>query len=110
MSSLAILGGLLILVQGLLDVANVVPFPPPEPFLGLVRSIGGFVVVGAVSIVAGLLVIYGGWMIMKDKRKMGSRLAIVFAIVGFAGGGGFIIGTLMGVVGGLMYFRTGQGS
>ncbi|HEV8595674.1 MAG TPA: hypothetical protein VGR51_09120, partial [Thermoplasmata archaeon] len=75
MSALVMLGGLLILVQGVLDVALAPnpPLAPPEPVAGVIRSLGGFVVVGAVSIVAGLAVLYAGWMMTQKKKVMGSR-------------------------------------
>src|SRR6266571_1720846 len=102
------LGGVLILLQGVVDVALAPnpPLAPPEPVLSIIRSVGGFVVVGAISILAGLLVIVGGWMISQKKKKNGSLLAILFALVGFAGGGGFILGTLLGLAGGVMNFRV----
>lgn len=103
---IVMLGGLLILVQGAMDVAGVVPFAPPGPIADLVSAVGGFVVVGAISIVAGILVLVGGWMISQKKKKNGSLIAILFALVGFAGGGGFLIGTLLGLAGGVMNFRV----
>ena len=106
MSMIVMLGGLLILVQGAMDVAGVVPFAPPGPIADLVNAVGGFVVVGAISIVAGILVLVGGWMISQKKKKNGSLIAILFALVGFAGGGGFLIGTLLGLAGGVMNFRV----
>lgn len=108
MSLVVILGGLLILVQGIVDVALAPnpPLAPPEPIAGIIESIGGFVVVGLISIVAGLIVLYGGWLIRQKKKYQGSLLAIVFAIIGFAGGGGFIIGTILGFIGGILNFRV----
>ena len=99
MSFLAIVGGLLILAQGALDVANIVPVSPPDfvrPYLAIV---------GIVSIVAGLLTMYAGWLISKGKKELGSPLAIVFSVIGFAGGGGFIVGMVLGLVGGVTSFR-----
>ena len=107
MSLLVMLGGLLILVQGAINlaVANP-PLQPPSPIIDLVKAVGGFQVVGAISIVAGLIVILGGWLIRQKKKRNGSLLAIVFAVVGFAGGGGFIIGTILGFFGGILNFRV----
>ncbi|HLB67059.1 MAG TPA: hypothetical protein VJN63_01060 [Thermoplasmata archaeon] len=98
-SYLVIVGGILILVQGALDLANIVPAPPPDfvrPYL---------TIVGIVSIVAGLITIYAGWLISKGKKELGSPLAIVFSLIGFAGGGGFIVGTVLGLIGGVTSFR-----
>lgn len=99
MSFVVMIGGVLILVQGILDVANFVPAPPPDfvrPYL---------TIVGVVSIAAGLIAVYAGWLISKGKKSVGSPLAMALSVIGFAGGGGFIIGTILGFVGGLMNFR-----
>jgi len=96
------IGGALIAAQGILDILNVVPAPPPDfvrPYL---------LIVGIVSVISGVLAIVAGWLILQRKKVLGSPLAIVFSIVGFAGGGGFIIGTILGVIGGAMNFRRGD--
>ena len=98
MSYLVIIGGALIAVQGILDILNIVP-PPPDivrPYLPIV---------GVVSVISGVLAIIAGWLILQRKKSLGSPLAIVFSIIGFAGGGGFIIGTVLGLIGGVMNFR-----
>ncbi len=100
MSAIVMLGGLLILVQGVLDVVGIAPLPPPDfvkPWLPFV---------GVVSIVAGLIVMFAGWLIMRGKSFNGARLAVAFAIVGAAGGGGFFLGSILGLVGGVMKFRV----
>jgi len=105
-SLLVMFGGLLILIQGVLDLANIVPLIPPGPILDLINALGGYTVVGVISIASGLLVIAGGWMISQKQRKNGSLLALVFSVIGFAGGGGFIVGTILGFLGGLRHFRA----
>src|SRR6266545_936707 len=98
-SYLVIIGGALIAVQGILDILNIVPAPPPDivrPYLAIV---------GVVSVISGVLAIIAGWLILQRKKSLGSPLAIVFSIIGFAGGGGFIIGTVLGLIGGVMNFR-----
>ena len=57
MSLIVMLGGLFILAQGAMDVAGFVPLAPPGPIADLVAAVGGFAVVGVISIVAGLLVL-----------------------------------------------------
>ena len=100
MSLLVMLAGALITIQGILDLGGVQLVPAPDivkPYL---------LIVGLVSLVSGLLVIYGGWLISQKKKFTGSRIAVAFAIIGFAGGGGFIIGTILGLAGGVMNFRV----
>ncbi len=100
MSAIVMLAGLLILVQGILDVLGVILVPTPGfvfPFLQIV---------GVVSIISGLIIIYAGALIARGKTFDGARLAVLFSIVGAAGGGGFIIGSILGLVGGVMKFRV----
>ncbi|HEY5538768.1 MAG TPA: hypothetical protein VIL58_04420 [Thermoplasmata archaeon] len=100
MSAVVMLAGLLILVQGILDVLGIVLVPAPGfvlPFLPIV---------GVVSIISGLIIIYAGALIARGKTFNGARLAVLFAIVGAAGGGGFIIGSILGLIGGVMKFRV----
>lgn len=87
-------------MKGALDVAGIVIVPAPDfvkPHLAYV---------GAVSVVAGLLLVYNGWLISREKTALGSRLAVLLASVGFAGGDGFILGTILGLVGGFANFRA----
>lgn len=100
MSVLTILAGILILVQGALDVAGITLVPAPD----IVRPY--MTAVGAVSVVAGVIVVLAGWLISHEKRALGSRVAILFSVVGFAGGGGFILGTILGLIGGFSNFRA----
>ncbi len=102
MSYLVLIGGALIAVQGILDILNLVPAPPPDfvrPYLPIV---------GIVSVVSGVLTVVGGWLILQRKKTLGSPLAIVFSVAGFAGGGGFLIGTVLGLIGGVSNFRRGD--
>ena len=102
MSYLVIVGGALIAVQGILDILNIVPAPPPD----IVRPY--LLIVGIVSVISGVLAMVAGWLILQRKKSLGSPLAILFSIVGFAGGGGFIVGTVLGLVGGVTNFRRGD--
>ncbi len=102
MSYLVIVGGALITVQGILDILNVVPAPPPD----IVRPY--LLIVGIVSVICGVLAMVAGWLILQRKKSLGSPLAILFSIVGFAGGGGFIVGTVLGLIGGVTNFRRGD--
>ncbi len=65
-------------------------------FLGI---FGGMVLAGVVS---GILVIAGSILIYSRKNIIGAILAIVFSLVGLAGLGGFFIGTILGVIGGIL--------
>src|SRR6266567_994094 len=78
-SYLVIIGGALIAIQGILDFLNIVPAPPPD----IVRPY--LLIVGVVSVISGVLAMVAGWLILQRKKSLGSPLAILFSIVGFAG-------------------------
>ncbi len=65
-SYLVIIGGALIAVQGILDILNIVPAPPPD----LVRPY--LLIVGVVSVISGVLAMVAGWLILQRKKSLGS--------------------------------------
>ena len=59
----------------------------------------------ALGLISGVIVIVGAVMINKaepDKVKKGSILVVVFSIVSLVSGGGFYIGTILGIIGGVL--------
>ena len=64
---------------------------------------GGVIMVLAVlGLISGIIVIAGSVMAKEGKETMMGILTLVFAIVGFFAGGGFIIGSILGIVGGAL--------
>ena len=62
------------------------------------------IVMGVIGIISGAMVLIGGILIKNpQKRVVGSVLVLVFAIVSIFGGGGlFFIGTILGVIAGIL--------
>lgn len=59
----------------------------------------------ALGLISGIIVIAGAVMINKaepDKVKNGSILVILFSIVSLVSGGGFYIGAILGIIGGVL--------
>ena len=59
----------------------------------------------ALGLISGVIVIAGAVMINKaepDKVKKGSILVVVFSIVSLVSGGGFYIGAVLGIIGGVL--------
>jgi len=59
----------------------------------------------ALGLISGVIVIAGAVMINKaepDKVKKGSILVVVFSIVSLVSGGGFYIGAILGIIGGVL--------
>ncbi|MEM2802966.1 MAG: hypothetical protein QXV24_01480 [Nitrososphaerota archaeon] len=68
------------------------------PFTGMMAF------VSILGIVAGALLILGGLMIRvnpKDTQLWGI-IILIFSIIGFLSGGGFLIGSIIGLIGGII--------
>jgi MFS family permease len=96
---LLLIGGVLIVIGGLVVVAagGLIPIP----------MIGGLVtILGILGIVFGILVIVGAVMVNSGepgKVKTGSILGLIFGILSlFVAGGGFFIGFILCLVGGIL--------
>ena len=96
--ALAIIGGLLILAQGL--AAGLAISTPSIGFWVLGASMMSFIV----AIVFGVLVLVGGLMSGSNAQK-GAILALVFSIIALGFGGGWIIGSVLGIIGGAMLWK-----
>ena len=62
-------------------------------------------IAGLVGIVSGILVIVGAIMINSGKLgrvKIGGIIAIIFSITSIFAGGGFFIGLILGLIGGIL--------
>ncbi len=64
-------------------------------------------IIGALS---GVMLIISGLMIHSNTKNAAvwGSIAIVFSILGFLGGGGFLIGSLVGLVGGILLLTQYQ--
>ncbi|MCD6370863.1 MAG: hypothetical protein J7L63_05175 [Thermoplasmata archaeon] len=91
----SLIGGIFILLNGLLisSVGGIIVIHHPGAGMALV----------AVGLVLGIVVLIGT-MMMRDpqKVKVGSILVLVFSIFSLPIGGGFIIGFLLGLIGGIL--------
>ncbi len=73
------------------------------------RMIPGFVsgitaVVGAFGLISGVMVLISGIMLRSSpaQRSIWGALIVVFSVLSFFGFGGFIIGAILGIIGGVM--------
>jgi hypothetical protein len=112
-SILALVGGILILLCGLLLTAvsifilpnlDYTNLPPPAHvtnMAGLVSGAVGFV--GLFGLVSGIVVLVSALMLQADpsRRKTWGVLALVFSVLSFLGLGGFVAGAILGIVGGI---------
>ena len=113
-SILALIGGVLIILSGGLLLAVSTFILPNLDYANLahpanIANMGGLVS-GAVGMVGFFGVVCGGIVILSavmlqmspERRKMWSALALIFSVVSFFSLGGFVVGAVLGLVGGAM--------
>ena len=118
-SVLALIGGTIILLSGLLFVAVSVFILPGLTYAsvhvpqGLSAAaipglVSGFVgIMGAFALVSGAIVLISSIMLLTNtgQSRVWSVLILVFSILSFIGLGGFVVGAVLGVVGGALALR-----
>jgi hypothetical protein len=59
--------------------------------------------IGAIAFIFGIIVLLGAYLIYSPgKEIIGGILVLVFSIISFFVGGGFLIGTILGIAGGAL--------
>jgi len=103
--ALSLTGGILILLQGTIRLVRaqwIVEFGMDE----FRRRIFGEVLattLGIIAVVFGIIVIIGAYLIYQlGKEVVGGILVIVFSAVSIFTGGGYLIGLILGIVGGAL--------
>jgi len=118
-SILALVGGIIIVLGGLLFVAasafilpnlnyNNISAPPNLPTSDIPALVSGFVgLMGIVGLVSGAVVLISSVMLLTNsgQRRTWSVLVLVFSVLSFIGLGGFIMGAVLGIVGGALVLR-----
>jgi len=118
-SIIALAGGIIITLSGVLFVA-VSAFVLPHVIYsninvpqGLDASsipglVSGFVgLMGAFGLVSGIIVLVSSIMLLtgSGQARTWSVLILVFSVVSFFGMGGFVVGAVLGIVGGALVLR-----
>jgi len=117
-SILALVGGALIILVDIflltisvviLPHLNYTNFAPPRGYTGNPGALAaGFV--GAIAVfglICGIIVTMSAVLLRlkPNQRQTWGILVLVFSILGFFGFGGFIVGSVLGIVGGIMTLR-----
>jgi hypothetical protein len=118
-SILALAGGMIIMLGGVLLIGvsafvlphlNYTNMTVPQgmdraSLPGLISGIVG--VMGAFGLVCGAIVLLSSTMLLAKvgQRRTWGILILVFSVLSFIGLGGFIIGAILGIVGGVLTLR-----
>lgn len=101
---LSIVSSALILLQGVLRAVR----GQWALFLGIGEfrrhSLGhiSLVILGIVTIVVGVVILLGAILISKGRAKEGAITVVAFSVLSIFTGGGFLIGLILGVIGGAL--------
>lgn len=113
---LSLIAGALILLGGLVRAASI-GFLPPRAYgmgyrfvSGLLRTTSfgvgpAFNLVSAViGIISGVIVLFGAVMLSShlDRNASWGTVILIFSAAGLLGGGGFLVGSLLGILGGIL--------
>ncbi len=94
--TISLIAGILILSNGLLLSTAI------GSILGLVLpTLSGRIIIAA-GIVFGGLVIIGSILLDRGKRTIGGLMVVIFSTLSIIIGGGFLIGLILGIVGGAL--------
>ena len=115
-SILALVGGILIILGGVLLLAvssfilphldyinvNTPPHLTNASIPGIVSGIVG--VMGLLGLVSGVIVLVSAVMLLTNpsQRRTWGVLILIFSIMSFLGLGGFIVGAILGIAGGIL--------
>ena len=102
-------GFIISLIAGILILINSLAF---FALADLVESLGGMIpffvegvleTLGAIGAIIALVVIVGAFLIyMPGKETIGGILVIILSILSIVIGGGFFIGLILGIIGGIL--------
>lgn len=101
--------GVIILIVGAFIVPNLnsttFPSTPPIPTWNVPHFVGSILQgIGLFGLISGGVVLFSGAMLGKDpsQRTLWGTLILIFSILSFFGTGGFVVGAILGIVGGAM--------
>jgi len=108
--ALSLVAGILILLCGIAffalqsllnSIIDVVPMPVTIPGIGFAEAV--FATIGAIGVVCAIIVLVGAFLIyMPGKEVIGGIIVLIFSILSIVAFGGFIIGMILGIIGGAL--------
>jgi hypothetical protein len=102
--ALSLIGALIILVQGIVRIfrGEAIAFLSSEELRLRVFSGLRLEVVGVIAIVFAIIILFGAYLIYSPgKQVAGGIIVIVFSALSIITGGGWLIGLILGLIGGI---------
>jgi hypothetical protein len=101
---LSLIGGIFIVIDAIITIAVTAALGSVLAGLGFPGFGAILVTLGVIALIFGLIVLYGAIQLKSNpaRAKHWGVLILVFSIVAFLGGGGFYIGSILGLIGGIM--------
>jgi hypothetical protein len=103
--ALSLVGALLIMAQGIVRIfrGEAIVFLGSEGLRRRVLAGLGLEIVGVIAIIFAVLILFGAYLIYKPgKETYGGIIVLVFSAVSIIAGSGWLIGLILGIVGGVL--------
>ncbi len=102
----SIAGALLILLRGIVRIVagDIITFAGSDEIQH--RFLAGIALnlIGGVAVVFAIIIIVGAYLIYSGATAAGAALVIVFSLLSIIAGSGWLIGLILGVIGGILAF------
>jgi hypothetical protein len=101
---LSLIGGILLLLFSLIEAAILAAVASLFAAVGFGFGVGIAVALAVVALILGVIVLVLALRLKSNpgSAKMYGILIIVFSLISFAGGGGFYIGAILALIGGIL--------
>jgi len=114
---LSLIGGVLILIGGFVVCGLALMWSLGMPFMGsMMEHMTGYMMegfgllgwlscaAGLIGIVSGIIVLYGAFTLRSSpkERTTWGALILAFSLISLLGSGGFLIGAILGILGGIL--------
>jgi hypothetical protein len=98
----SLVAGVLVLIDGIIVYTNTDLI---QSVFNSVELLGlDTITLSAIAIVCSVLIFIGAFLsFIFRKEKLGSTLVLIPSIISLVSGGGFIFGTILGIIGGTLY-------
>lgn len=102
---LSIISGILVLAEGLVRLfrGEAVAFLGSDTFRQRIFSGLRLEIVGSIAIIFGIIILLGAYLIYRPgTMTTGGIIVLVFAAISIIAGGGWLIGFILGIIGGIL--------